>query len=157
MAWGLWIASSTFGFFTILGVLSLAGIIINNAIVLIDSIDAYQQQGLNPWDAIVAASESRLRPILLTTATTCGGMIPLWIGGGMFETMAVTIFFGLLFGSVITLIVVPALYAIFFRVAIPPKMTSSTTPTRHYRFIGNGNYQSSVLILNAGPQGNVKS
>ncbi|MFT5112579.1 MAG: multidrug efflux pump [Parasphingorhabdus sp.] len=119
MAWGLLIAQSTFGFFTILGVLSLAGIIINNAIVLIDSIDSYRDQGLNPWDAVVAASESRLRPILLTTATTCGGMIPLWVGGGMFETMAVTIFFGLLFGSVITLIVVPALYAIFFRVEVP--------------------------------------
>lgn len=121
MAWGLWIARSTFGFFTILGVLSLAGIIINNAIVLIDSIDAHREQGLSPFDAVVAASESRMRPILLTTATTCGGMIPLWLGGGMFETMAVTIFFGLLFGSVITLIVVPALYAIFFRVATPPK------------------------------------
>lgn len=117
MAWGLWIAQTTFGFFTILGVLSLAGIIINNAIVLIDSIDSFQDQGANPWNAIVAASESRLRPILLTTATTCGGMIPLWLGGGMFETMAVTIFFGLLFGSVITLVVVPALYAIFFRVS----------------------------------------
>ncbi len=123
MAWGLWIAKSTFGFFTILGVLSLAGIIINNAIVLIDSIDSYRAQGMSPWDAIVAASESRFRPILLTTATTCGGMIPLWLGGGMFETMAVTIFFGLLFGSVITLIVVPALYAIFFRVKAPAKST----------------------------------
>ncbi len=121
MAWGLWIASSTFGFFTILGLLSLAGIIINNAIVLIDSIDSFRDQDLSPWDAIVSASESRLRPILLTTATTCGGMIPLWLGGGMFETMAVTIFFGLLFGSVITLVVVPALYAIFFKVAAPVK------------------------------------
>lgn len=119
MAWGLWIAKSTFGFFTILGVLSLTGIIINNAIVLIDSIDSYLKRGLNSWNAIIAASESRLRPILLTTVTTCGGMIPLWTGGGMFETMAVTIFFGLLFGSVITLIVVPALYAIFFRVSAP--------------------------------------
>lgn len=123
MAWGLWIASSTFGFFTILGVLSLAGIIINNAIVLIDSIDSYLNQGFSPWDAVVAASESRFRPILLTTATTCGGMVPLWMAGGMFETMAVTIFFGLLFGSVITLIVVPALYAIFFSVAAPEKVS----------------------------------
>lgn len=118
-AWGLWIAGSIFGFFTILGILSLSGIIINNAIVLIDSINGFLKQNLNPWDAIVAASQSRFRPILLTTATTCGGMVPLWMGGGMFETMAVTIFFGLLFGSVITLIVVPALYAILFRVAAP--------------------------------------
>lgn len=114
MAWGLWIASSIFGFFTILGVISLAGIIINNAIVLIDSIDSYEEQGLSAWDAVIAACESRMRPIFLTTLTTCGGMIPLWLGGGMFETMAVTIFFGLLFGSVITLVLVPALYAIFF-------------------------------------------
>lgn len=116
MSWGLWIANTTFGFFTILGLLSLAGIIINNAIVLIDSIDLHLSKGLNARDAIVIASKSRFRPILLTTATTCGGMVPLWLGGGMFETMAVTIFFGLLFGSVITLIVLPALYAIFFRV-----------------------------------------
>jgi multidrug efflux pump len=75
---GLWIASSAFGFFTILGVLSLAGIIINNAIVLIDSIDSYQEQGLETWDAIVSASESRLRPRLLTTETTCGGMFEIW-------------------------------------------------------------------------------
>ncbi|MFT5608235.1 MAG: multidrug efflux pump [Parvicella sp.] len=107
--------------FTILGVLSLAGIFINNAIVLIDSIDSYQEQGLNAWEAIISASELRLRRILLTTATTCGGMIPLWMGGGMFETMAVTIFLALLFRSVITLIALPALYAIFFKVSGPAK------------------------------------
>lgn len=120
MAWGLWIASSTLGFFTILGVIALAGIIINNAIVLIDSIDTNINAGLAPWDAVIASCESRMRPILLTTLTTCGGMIPLWIAGGMFETMAVTIFFGLLFGSIITLILVPALYAIFFNIKQPP-------------------------------------
>jgi multidrug efflux pump subunit AcrB len=114
MSWGLWIANSTFGFFTILGVISLAGIIINNAIVLLDSIKAHEAQGLSPSDAVIAACESRMRPIFLTTLTTCGGMIPLWLGGGMFETMAVTILFGLLIGSVITLVFVPALYAILF-------------------------------------------
>ena len=114
MSWGLWIANSTFGFFTILGVISLAGIIINNAIVLLDSIKTHEVQGLSASDAVIAACESRMRPIFLTTLTTCGGMIPLWLGGGMFETMAVTIFFGLLIGSVITLVFVPALYAILF-------------------------------------------
>ncbi len=119
MAWGLWIANSTIGFFTVLGMIALAGIIINNAIVLIDSIDTKIAQGTPAWDAVVQACESRMRPILLTTMTTCGGMIPLWLGGGMFETMAVTIFFGLLFGSVITLVLVPALYAILFRLRKP--------------------------------------
>ena len=126
MAWGLWIADTTIGFFTILGMIALAGIIINNAIVLIESIDKNIADGVQPWEAVVAACESRMRPILLTTLTTCGGMIPLWMAGGMFETMAVTIFFGLLFGSVITLVLVPALYAILFRVKKPSTLVEQT-------------------------------
>ena len=63
------------------------------------------------------AAQQRLRPILLTACTTIGGLIPLWVGGGpMWEPMAITIIFGLLFATVLTLGVVPVLYALFFRV-----------------------------------------
>jgi multidrug efflux pump subunit AcrB len=76
---GLIVANSIFGFFTILGIISLSGIIINNAIVLIDRLQIELESGRNTMDAIIIATHQRLRPILLTTATTIGGMLPLWI------------------------------------------------------------------------------
>lgn len=117
VAFGLHVAGSYMGFMTLLGIISLAGIVINNAIVLIDRIQIEQNQGLQAYDAIRAAGQKRLRPILLTTMTTVVGMIPLWMGGGvMWEPMAVAIIFGLMGATVLTLGVVPVLYAIMFRV-----------------------------------------
>ncbi|MEM7431070.1 MAG: efflux RND transporter permease subunit [Pseudomonadota bacterium] len=115
---GLLVARSTFGFFTILGIIALAGIIINNAIVLIDRIKIeIEEFGKDPYQGVVDACLQRLRPILLTTATTVLGMMPLWWGGtAMFETMAVSMIFGLLFATLLTLLVVPVMYAVFFRV-----------------------------------------
>lgn len=115
---GLLLANSSFGFFTILGILSLAGIIINNAIVLIDRIKIeIEELGKAAHIAVVAACQQRLRPILLTTATTVLGMMPLWWGGtAMFRPMAVSIIFGLAFATVITLFLVPVLYGLFFKV-----------------------------------------
>jgi multidrug efflux pump subunit AcrB len=105
-------------FFTMLGVISLAGIIINNAIVLIDRFKIeIEVNGLTPAQAVVHAAQQRLRPILLTTATTIGGLLPLWLfGGPLWESMAVAIIFGLLFATVLTLGVVPVLYSVLFRV-----------------------------------------
>jgi multidrug efflux pump len=115
---GLLLARSYFGFITLLGVVSLSGVVINNAIVLIDRIRIeIEEIGRPPAKAIVEAAIRRLRPILLTTATTVLGLIPLWVGGGsMFQPMAITIIFGLLFATVLTLILVPVLYSLFFRV-----------------------------------------
>ncbi|MEM1402155.1 MAG: efflux RND transporter permease subunit [Pseudomonadota bacterium] len=115
---GLLLTGAAFGFFTLLGLISLAGIVINNAIVLLDRIKLeIEENGLDPGDAIVMAAQQRARPILLTTSTTIGGMIPLWLGGGpMFETMAIAILFGLLFATMITLLLVPVMYAMLFRV-----------------------------------------
>lgn len=115
---GLLATGAPFGFMTLLGVISLAGIIINNAIVLIDRIRIeIEENGLEPAAAIIASAQKRLRPILLTTATTIGGLLPLWLNGSpMFVPMAITIIFGLLFATVLTLGVVPVLYSIFFRV-----------------------------------------
>ena len=119
ISFGLIVANSIFGFFTILGIISLSGIIINNAIVLIDRINIELESGKAQAQAIIEACQQRLRPILLTTATTAGGMLPLWISHDpMFETMAVTIIFGLLFATFLTLVIVPVLYSIFFKIKV---------------------------------------
>ncbi|MBT3345927.1 MAG: efflux RND transporter permease subunit [Gemmatimonadetes bacterium] len=115
---GLVVADSIMGFMTFLGIISLSGIVINNAIVLLDRIKIeIDENGLSPYAAVIEAGQRRLRPILLTTATTIGGMLPLWYGGGpMFQPMAVAIIFGLLFATLLTLVVVPVLYVLMFRV-----------------------------------------
>ena len=115
---GLLAAQSYLGFMTLLGIISLAGIVINNAIVLLDRIRLeIEENGLEPSRAVVEAAQRRLRPILLTMATTIGGLLPLWLGGGpMWEPMAIAIIFGLLFATTLTLGVVPVLYSLFFRV-----------------------------------------
>ncbi len=118
VSFGLLVARSSMGFFTLLGIISLAGIIINNAIVLLDRIEIeIDELGKSPQDAIISACQQRLRPILLTTATTVLGMMPLWWGGtAMFQPMAVAIIFGLAFATMLTLLVVPVLYSVMFRV-----------------------------------------
>ncbi|MEM9593935.1 MAG: efflux RND transporter permease subunit [Acidobacteriota bacterium] len=126
VTFGLLVAGSSFGFFTLLGIVSLSGIIINNAIVLLDRIQIeIEELGKAPAEAVVAACLQRLRPILLTTATTVLGMMPLWWGGtAMFEPMAVSIIFGLFFATALTLLVVPVLYSALFRV----RFDGSSTP-----------------------------
>jgi multidrug efflux pump subunit AcrB len=118
VTFGLLVTGQPFGFMALLGIIALAGIVINNAIVLIDRIEIEMTENGHPPDrAIVESAQRRFRPILLTTATTAGGLIPLWLGGGpLFEAMAVSILFGLLFATVLTLGFVPALYALLFRV-----------------------------------------
>lgn len=116
---GLLLFRSYFGFMTLLGVISLFGIVINNAIVLIDRIKIeIDENGHPPPRAIVEASQRRLRPILLTTFTTILGLFPLWFGGGpMWEPMAIAIICGLAFSTMLTLGVVPILYSLLFKVS----------------------------------------
>ena len=113
---GLLLTGESFGFMTLLGVISLAGIVINNAIVLLDRIRIeIEENGLDPPRAVVEAAQRRLRPIVLTTATTVGGLLPLWFGGDpLFVSMAVAILFGLVFATFLTLSVVPAFYCLLF-------------------------------------------
>jgi multidrug efflux pump subunit AcrB len=115
---GLVIMRAPFDFFGMLGLLSLAGVIINNGIVLIDKIDGEQAAGKTPYDAVVAAALSRFRPILMTTVTTVLGVMPLIISRDpLFFAMACILGWGLIFGTALTLGLVPALYAVFFRVS----------------------------------------
>ena len=115
---GLLITGLPFGFMALLGTISLAGIVVNNAIVIIDRIGIESDRyGLDPRRALVGAAQRRFRPILLTTVTTVAGLVPLWVGGGpLWAPMVVPIIFGLLFAGVLTLGAVPILYAAFFRV-----------------------------------------
>ena len=114
---GLLTFQEPFGFMPFLGVISLAGIVINNAIVLIDRIEIEIQARDRVQDAVIAACLQRFRPILLATFTTVLGLIPLYLSGGeMWEGMAVGIMIGLLFGTVITLVFIPALYSVLYKV-----------------------------------------
>ncbi|NVK38813.1 MAG: efflux RND transporter permease subunit [Gammaproteobacteria bacterium] len=112
---GLLIADLPFGFMSLLGFLSLFGMLIKNAIVLLEEIDIQIETGMDKFDAIVEASLSRLRPVSLAAITTILGMGPL-LTDAFFADMAVTIMGGLAFATILTLIAVPVLYSLFYRI-----------------------------------------
>lgn len=117
VVWGLILLRSSFGFMAFLGMISLAGIVINNAIVLVDRIELELQRGLAQLEAVKEACLQRFRPILLTSFTTVYGLIPLYVSGGaMWEPMAAVLMVGLLVGTMISLLFVPVLYCILYRV-----------------------------------------
>ncbi|MDY0131042.1 MAG: efflux RND transporter permease subunit [Desulforegulaceae bacterium] len=117
VAAGLYIMNSYFGFMTLLGIVALAGIVINNAIVLLERIKVEIDNGHSSQLAVIYACERRMRPILLTTITTIMGVLPLYFGGGaIWEPMVVSIIAGLGFSTILTLGVVPMLYCALFRV-----------------------------------------
>jgi multidrug efflux pump subunit AcrB len=113
---GLLMTGAFLDFNGLLGLLSLAGIIIVNGIVLIDRIDSERSQTDRLEDAVVTACGARLRPILMTTLTTCFGLIPMVLfGEELWFAMGIVIMFGLLIGTVLTLGFVPALYSVLLR------------------------------------------
>lgn len=112
---GLLVLGQPISFFAMLGLISLAGIVINNAIVLVDQIDI-ERADKSLSDAIVSAAGKRLRPILLTSITTVVGLLPLYLfGGPLWEPLAAVMMFGLAFASVLTLFFVPSVYMLMFR------------------------------------------
>ena len=114
---GLLVMNAPFGFMVTLGIYSLAGIIINNGIVLIDRIDIERKKGVSDYQAIINACLTRIRPITMTTVTTIMGLLPLIMNSeSMFFGMATVLAFGLGVGTLLTLGVVPVLYASFFKV-----------------------------------------
>jgi multidrug efflux pump subunit AcrB len=115
---GLLITNNPFGFMALLGLLSLGGEQVKNSVVLVEEIFLQIHHGKEPYAAILQAGVSRLRPVLLVVVTTVLGMIPLLMDP-FFSNMAAVIMFGLAFAAVLTMIVVPVLYAIFFRVRVP--------------------------------------
>ena len=113
---GLLLTGGAFDFMSLLGALSLVGLLIKNAIVLIEEIDQQIASGKEGLQAILDSALSRMRPVLLAAATTILGLIPL-LPDVFFVNMAITIMGGLGFATILTLIVVPTLYAVLFRIA----------------------------------------
>ena len=118
VVFGLLATGVEFGFTTLVGMVSLIGIVVNNAIILMDRIRCNIDEGtLSEKECILEAALNRVRPILLTSLTTIGGILPLYLRGNpTWEGMAVSIIFGLLFSTVLVLFAVPALYALLFRI-----------------------------------------
>lgn len=118
VAIGLFITNSAFGFMAIIGFMGLIGMVLKNAIVMMDQIRInMSKEGINRYKALQDAAVNRLRPVFLAALTTMLGMLPL-VTDSMFSSMAVTIIFGLLFATVLTLIVVPLLYASFYKIKV---------------------------------------
>ena len=113
---GLIVTNTPIEFIAILAMLSLIGMLIKNAIVLVDETDSLIAEGRPRMDAVVDAAASRARPVSLGMLTTVLGVTPL-LWDPFFRSLAVVIMFGLGFASVLTLLVVPVLYAVFFRIA----------------------------------------
>jgi multidrug efflux pump subunit AcrB len=112
---GLLTTGGAFDFMSLLGALSLVGLLIKNAIVLIEEIDQQIETGKDHYEAILDSAVSRMRPVMLAATTTILGLIPL-LSDIFFVNMSVTIMAGLGFASILTLIFVPTLYAIFFKI-----------------------------------------
>ncbi len=114
VVWTLWILSIPVSVVVFLGIIMLAGIVVNNAIVLVDYINQLRQRGMDLVEAVKTSGRVRLRPILLTTMTTVLGLLPMALGlgdGAEIRTpMAITVIAGLLSSTMLTLIVIPCLY-----------------------------------------------
>jgi multidrug efflux pump subunit AcrB len=114
ISYGLLVTDTEFGFIALLGAMSLIGMMIKNAVVLLDEVNLNLDRGMAAYAAVKQAAISRLSPVMNAAATTVFGVVPLlsdvfWIG------LAVTIMFGLAFGTILTMVVVPVLYALFYR------------------------------------------
>ena len=111
---GLLVTGWAMGFMAMLGALSLAGIVINNAVILIDFIEKNVADGQPLRSAVTSAGRLRMRPIILTTLTTIGGLLPLSLfGGALWAPMTNGMIFGLIFSTALTLVVVPTIYVVF--------------------------------------------
>lgn len=117
--YGLYLSNTPISVVVFIGLIMLAGIVVNNAIVLVDRINQNREAGIEKTQAIFEAAQSRLRPIFMTTLTTTLGLLPMVIGIGdgaeLRKPMAVTVIFGLLFATALTLFLIPVLYSLFDR------------------------------------------
>ena len=113
----LYFTDSTLSVMSLLGGIMLIGIVVKNGIVLIDYITLCRERGMAVLNSVVTAGRSRLRPVIMTTATTILGMVPMAIGGGqgseMWSPMAITVIGGLTVSTILTLILIPTLYCVF--------------------------------------------
>ena len=117
------------GFVAILGVLALVGILIRNSVILIVQIEEHRRDGMGPWDAVLDATIHRTRPIMLTAAAASLALIPI-SREGFWAPMAFAMMGGIIVGTVLTLLFLPALYVAWFRVKPPVKAIKKATPPR---------------------------
>jgi len=115
--WGLFLTGINFSVIAFIGVIMLVGIVVSNAILLVDYANVLRRQGMELYQAVVTAGRTRLRPILMTTLTTVFGMVPMALGIGesseTYKPLAIAVISGLLVSTVLTLVFVPTLYVIF--------------------------------------------
>ncbi|MDZ4206485.1 efflux RND transporter permease subunit, partial [Rhodoferax sp.] len=113
----LLVGGYSFSFMVFLGVVSLAGMVIKNAIVWVEFVEQARERGAALHEAVIEAGLARLRPILLTTVTTVGGLVPLALFGGvLFESRVWSMIAGLTWATLLTLVVIPVLYyALYWR------------------------------------------
>jgi HAE1 family hydrophobic/amphiphilic exporter-1 len=130
VALALWLTDTSLSVIVFIGMIMLAGIVVNNAIVLVDLVNQLREQGMPRIDAIREAARLRLRPIMMTTLTTLLGLLPMALGLGegaeMRTPMAVTVIGGLLTSTLLTLVVVPVMYSLLDR---RPDVRVSTSPS----------------------------
>jgi HAE1 family hydrophobic/amphiphilic exporter-1 len=116
VVYGLFISNVDLSMMAFVGIIALVGIVINDSLVMIDFINRSREKGMSVERAVIESGKVRLRPIILTTLTTIGGLLPMALGVGgkepMLTPMAVSIVWGLLFAMVLTLVVIPCLYMV---------------------------------------------
>ena len=120
VSFGLLALDAPMSFMAILGMLSLSGMIIKNSIVLVDHFNLELSEGKAAFAAVYHSAVSRVRPVGMAALTTMLGMIPL-LADPFFKSMAVTIVFGLGFATLLTLVILPVIYTLVFRIKIPAK------------------------------------
>jgi HAE1 family hydrophobic/amphiphilic exporter-1 len=124
----LFLTGTTINIVALIGVIMLAGIVVNNAIVLVDLINQLRAQGMDRIEAIMEAGAARLRPILMTSLTTALGLLPMALGFGegseVRAPMAITVIGGLLVSTMLTLIVIPVVYSLLDRKRWPVAATA---------------------------------
>jgi HAE1 family hydrophobic/amphiphilic exporter-1 len=120
---GLVVTGTTISVIVLIGAIMLVGIVVNNAIVLIDTINRLRREGMDKQEAVISAGHIRLRPILMTTLTTILGLIPMALAWGegaeLRSPLAITVSSGLLLSTILTLLVIPAAY-----MAVPSRITA---------------------------------
>ena len=107
-------------FVSVLGIFSLSGMMVKNAVVLLDQVNENLAEGMDPYYALIESAKSRFLPVFNASITTVLGLLPL-LQDVFWQSMATTIMFGLLVGSALTMIAVPLFYVIFYRVKVPVK------------------------------------
>ncbi|MEP1385851.1 MAG: efflux RND transporter permease subunit [Paraglaciecola sp.] len=133
--YGLYLSGTNLSVVVFIGLIMLAGIVVNNAIVLIDRINQVRASGIEKAHAIIESAQSRLRPILMTTLTTTLGLLPMAIGlgeGAEIRTpMAITVIYGLMFATILTLFFIPVLYSLFDRKVFISQQQNTLSDTQN--------------------------